>query len=213
MVEDLIDSIQNMKEVEAVDIVNSLLERGNDPLIILDACREAMTLIGGKFERGESFVPELIMAGEIMRQISEIVKPHLVGEVEVQKIGKVVIGTVQGDIHDIAKDIVVFMLDINGFEVIDLGVDVSSQAFIDKLQEEGASILGLSGFLTMAFEPMKQTIENLSTAGLREKVKVMIGGGPVDEGAKIYTGADAWGKDAVAAVKIAKAWTGSKDKM
>jgi len=144
MVEDLIDSIQNMKEVEAVDIVNSLLERGNDPLIILDACREAMTLIGGKFERGESFVPELIMAGEIMRQISEIVKPHLVGEVEVQKIGKVVIGTVQGDIHDIAKDIVVFMLDINGFEVIDLGVDVSSQAFIDKLQEEGASILGLS---------------------------------------------------------------------
>jgi 5-methyltetrahydrofolate--homocysteine methyltransferase len=213
MIEDLIDSIENMKEVEAVDIVNSLLERGTDPLIVLDACREAMSIIGGKFERGESFIPELIMAGEIMRQISEIVKPHLVGEVEVQKAGKVVIGTVQGDIHDIAKDIVVFMLDINGFEVIDLGVDVSSQAFIDKLQEEGASILGLSGFLTMAFEPMKQTIDNLSAADLRDKVKVMIGGGPVDEGVKIYTGADAWGKDAVAAVKIAKAWTEPKDRM
>ena len=211
MVEDLIDSIQDMKEVEAVEIVNRLLDEGTDPLIILDACREAMTLIGGKFERGESFVPELIMACEIMRQISEIVKPHLIGEVEVQKIGKVVIGTVQGDIHDIAKDIVVFMLDINGFEVIDLGVDIPPKTFIDKLLEEGAFILGLSGFLTMAFEPMKQTIDDLATAGLREKVKVMIGGGPVDEGAKIYTGADAWGKDAVAAVNIAKEWIGSLD--
>jgi 5-methyltetrahydrofolate--homocysteine methyltransferase len=213
MIEDLIDSIENMKEVEAVDIVNSLLERGTDPLIILDACREAMTRIGGKFERGESFIPELIMAGEIMRQISEIVKPHLFDEIVVQKVGKVVIGTVQGDIHDIAKDIVVFMLDINGFEVIDLGIDVPPKMFINKLIEEDAPVLGLSGFLTMAFEPMKQTIDNLAAAGLRDKVKVMIGGGPVDEGVKIYTGADAWGKDAVAAVKIAKAWTGSKDNM
>jgi methanogenic corrinoid protein MtbC1 len=211
MIPDLIEAIVHMKDVQAVEIVHRLLDEEYDPLIILDACREAMMIIGGKFKNGESFVPELIMAGEIMRQISDIIKPRLIGEVDVQKIGKVVIGTVQGDIHDIAKDIVVFMLDINGFEVIDLGVDVPPKTFIDKLLEEGAFILGLSGFLTMTFEPMKQTIDGLSAAGLRDKVKVMIGGGPVDEGAKIYTGADAWGKDAVAAVNIAKKWIGSLD--
>ena len=130
-----------------------------------------------------------------------------------KRLGKVVIGTVQGDIHDIAKDIVVFMLDINGFEVFDLGVDVPPQTFVDKVKVEGATILGLSGFLTLAYDPMKATIEALQAAGLDECVKVMIGGGQVDDYAREYTVADAWGPDAMSAVRLAKDWIGEVDKV
>jgi 5-methyltetrahydrofolate--homocysteine methyltransferase len=115
-------------------------------------------------------------------------------------------GTVQGDIHDIAKDIVVFMLDLNGFEVTDLGVDVPPAKFVETVQETGAKIVGLSGFLTLAYDPMKETVAALKEAGF-EDVKVMIGGGQVDENIRQYTGADAYGKDAMAAVALAKDWT------
>jgi 5-methyltetrahydrofolate--homocysteine methyltransferase len=196
-----------MQEQEALAITHDLLASGTAPVELLDSCREAMNRIGKKFECGESFIPELMMAGEILRQISETVKPRLCGEREAVRIGKVVMGTVKGDIHDIAKDIVVFLLDINGFEVFDLGVDVDPQRFVDKVQEVNASIVGLSGFLTLALEPMKQTVSLFVEAGLRKNVRIMIGGGPIDEHARQYTGADAWGKDAMAAVSIARGWT------
>jgi methanogenic corrinoid protein MtbC1 len=205
---DFIDAIVNMVEKDALEIGESRLDNGDDPLDILDECRQAMMVIGEKFERGESFIPELMMSGEILGQITEMVKPYLVGEAELQRIGRVVIGTVKGDIHDIAKDIVVFMLEVNGFEVFDLGVDVPPEDFVTKVKEVDASILGLSGFLTLAFEPMKETVEALINSGLRGKVKVMIGGGPVDQQACNYTGADAWGKDAMEAVHLARKWSG-----
>jgi methanogenic corrinoid protein MtbC1 len=206
MLDELYSAIVELKEDDAIEITQALLGLGTDPYQILDSCREAMTLIGEKFERGESFIPELFMAGEILAEITALVKPNLSGDRKQKKLGRVVIGTVRGDIHDIAKDIVVFMLEINGFEVYDLGVDVPSPAFVEKLLEVDASILALSGFLTLALEPMKNVIESLIGAGLRPKVKVMIGGGPIDEQARIYTGADAWGKDAMEAVKIARNW-------
>jgi 5-methyltetrahydrofolate--homocysteine methyltransferase len=208
MLRELIVAIVEMQENEAVALAERLLEDQVNPLEVLDACRGGMTIIGNRFEKGESFIPELIMGGEILAQISEVLKPYLSGEVERQKVGKVVIGTVQGDIHDIAKDIVVFMLDINGFEVYDLGVDVPPGVFVDKVIELNATVLGLSGFLTMAIEPMKETVSALSQAGVRDNVKVMIGGGPIDEHVEQYTGADAWGRDAMAAVKIARDWIG-----
>jgi len=204
---ELINAIVSMAEDEAARLTAQQLETGVDPLEILDDCREAMTIIGGRFEREEAFLPELMMAGEILKTISELVKPKMSSSgLNQERLGKVVIGTVQGDIHDIAKDIVVFMLDINGFEVYDLGVDVPPQAFVDKILEVDAPILGLSGFLTLAYEPMKITVEALQEAGLREKVKVMIGGGQVDDYACEYSGADAWGPDAMAAVRLAKLW-------
>jgi 5-methyltetrahydrofolate--homocysteine methyltransferase len=125
-----------------------------------------------------------------------------------KRIGKVVFGTVAGDIHDIGKDIVAFMLDINGFEVHDLGIDIPAQAFVDKIKETGAPIVGLSGFLTLAFDAMKETIKAIEAAGLRNKVKIMIGGGQIDEEIRKYTGADAFGKDAIEAVKLAKQFLG-----
>ena len=206
MSQELIDAIIEMREEDAVAITNKLLDGGTSPLDVLDDCREAMTIIGMRFETGESFIPELILAGEILSQISAVVKPRMQKGVESKKLGKVVLGTVQGDIHDIAKDIVGFMLDINGFEVTDLGVDVSPEKFVETVKQTGARIVGLSGFLTLAFDPMKATVQALKDAGLAD-VKVMIGGGQIDENIRQYTGANAYGKDAMAAVAIAKSWS------
>lgn len=203
---DLVTAIIDLKEVEAARITAEKLDEGIDPQDILRDSRAAMTIIGERFERKEAFLPELMMAGEILKEISDLVKPYITAESKQERLGKVVIGTVQGDIHDIAKDIVVFMLDINGFEVFDLGVDVPPQAFVDKVREESATILGLSGFLTLAYDPMKATVEALQASGLGDKVKVMIGGGQIDDYACEYSGADAWGPDAMNAVRLATEW-------
>jgi 5-methyltetrahydrofolate--homocysteine methyltransferase len=205
MSQQLIQAITDMEEEEAVKLAQKMLDSGTDPLEVLDACRKAMEIIGKRFETGESFIPELILAGEILSQISAIVKPHLQQQGETQKTGKVVLGTVEGDIHDIAKDIVGFMLDVNGFEVTDLGVDVPPAKFVEAVQRTGANIVGLSGFLTLAYDPMKNTVAALKAAGLTD-VKVMIGGGQIDEQIRQYTGADAYGKDAMAAVALARQW-------
>ena len=209
--QELVEAITNLQEAESAVITQALLDEGVDPLDILGDCREGMMVIGGRFEREEAFLPELMMAGEILKTISEIIKPQMAAGPQQERLGKVVIGTVQGDIHDIAKDIVVFMLDINGFEVYDLGVDVPPQTFIDKVKEVDATILALSGFLTLAYDPMKATVETLQKAVLGDKVKVMIGGGQVDEYAREYTAADAWGPDAMSAVRLAKEWINAAD--
>ena len=208
MTQQLIDAIVEMREDDALAITTELLDNGTDPLAVLDACRQAMDLIGQRFEAGDCFVPELILAGEMLNQVTEIVKPKLQSEVSAQKLGKIVFGTVEGDIHDIAKDIVVFMLDINGFDVTDLGVDVPPAKFVETVKETGATMVGLSGFLTLAYDPMKATVQALKEAGLGD-VKVMIGGGQIDQQIKDYTGADAWGRDAMTAVSLAKEWVGA----
>lgn len=205
MSKELIEAITDMREEDAVAMATKLLDSGVSPQAVLDACREAMGIIGQRFETGDCFMPELILAGEILGQVSAVVKPRLQQGGESKKIGKIVLGTVQGDIHDIAKDIVGFMLDINGFEVTDLGVDVAPAKFVDTVKATEAKIVGLSGFLTLAFDPMKDTVKALKDAGLAD-VKVMIGGGQIDENIRQYTGADAYGKDAMAAVAIAKSW-------
>jgi 5-methyltetrahydrofolate--homocysteine methyltransferase len=210
MSQQLIEAITEMREEDALKLTNELLDKGTTPAEILTACKEAMEVIGERFEKGECFIPELMLAGEMMSSISNGLKPRMAGDASVEKLGKVVIGTVQGDIHDIAKDIVTFMLDLNGFEVTDLGVDVAPERFVEAVNQTGAKIVGLSGFLTLAFEPMKTTVAALKAAGLND-VKVMIGGGQIDENIRQYTGADAYGKDAMAAVAIAKNWVQEVD--
>lgn len=205
MTQKLIDAITEMREEDAIRLTNELLNGGTSPAEILGACKDAMEVIGNRFEKGECFIPELMLAGEMMTAISGVLKPRMAGETASKKIGKLVLGTVQGDIHDIAKDIVGFMLDLNGFEVTDLGVDVPPAKFVDTVKQTGAKIVGLSGFLTLAFDPMKDTVKALKDAGLTD-VKVMIGGGQIDENIRQYTGADAYGKDAMAAVALAKEW-------
>lgn len=204
---DLVSAITDMREDDAIAHARELIDSGTDPVVILDACREAMDIIGKRFEEGEAFIPELILAGEMLKTVTEEVKPHLQSVEPTEPVGKVVIGTVEGDIHDIAKDIVAFMLEINGFEVTDLGVDVPAAEFVKAVRETGANIVGLSGFLTLAYDPMKDTVAALKAAGFDGNV--MVGGGQVDESIRDYTGADAYGKDAMAAVSLAKGWSGA----
>ena len=203
---DLVKLLADLKEQEALKVVKDRLDKVDDALKILEDARAGMEIVGKRFASSQYFIPDLIYSGEILKAVSELVKPKLTTDVGTKKLGKVVFGTVAGDIHDIGKDIVVFMLDVNGFEVYDLGVDVPVQKFVDKIKETGAPVVGLSGFLTLAFDAMKETIEAMKSAGLRDKVKVMIGGGQITEEVRKYTGADAFGKDAMAGVSLAQKW-------
>ena len=207
----LVEAIVDMREQDAVRTATEMLDKGISPLEVLDACREAMTAVGQRYEEGTYYLPELLLAGEMLGQISDKVKPRLQGQaVAEKKLGRVVVGTVKGDIHDIGKNIVTFLLDANGFEVQDLGVDVPPQKFVEAIRDYSPQVVGLSGFLTLAFDAMKETVEAIRAAGLRDGVKIMIGGGQVNEKIQEYAGADAYGRDAVTGVTLAKKWVGAK---
>ena len=209
MLDQLLDAMSNMREQESLEIVNDLLSSDEDPLKILDTCTRAMETVGKRFETGEYFLPELIMAGEILKQISELVKPKMQGDTGIEKKGRVLIGTVKGDIHDIGKDIVTFLLDVNGFEVKDIGIDVPTDRFVQEIESFQPQVVGLSGLLTLAYDAMKETIEAIAQAGHRDRLKIMIGGGQMSEKVCQYVGADAYGEDAVAGVTLAKNWLDS----
>jgi methanogenic corrinoid protein MtbC1 len=211
MSKELVNAIADMKEAEALRIAKEMVKGGSDPMEVLDAARKAMGIVGQRYEEGSYFLPELILAGVMLNQIADMVKPKLAETVEKEeRYGKVVIGTVEGDIHDIGKDIVVFMLDVNGFDVLDLGIDVPADKFVEAIEDFQPQVVGLSGFLTLAFDSMKDTVEAVKQAGLRNKVKIMIGGGQMSDEIRKYTGADAYGKDAMAGVSLAKQWVGAK---
>jgi methanogenic corrinoid protein MtbC1 len=173
----------------------------------LKACQQGMVEVGARYEKKEYFIGELMMSAEIFRGVSEILKPHMKGA-GLATSGKIVIGTVKGDLHNIGKDIVVSMLRTANYEVIDLGIDVPPARFVEALKESGASVVGLSGLLTLAFKSMKDTVDAISQAGIRNQVNVMIGGGPVDANVCANVGADGWG-DAQRAVKLAQQWVHS----
>jgi len=205
---DLVELISELKKKEAIQLTERRLKAGEDPLKILDDARKAMQIVGERFSDGTYFIPDLVYSGKILEEIAAMIKPGLSQVPESKKLAKIVIGTVAGDLHDIGKDLVTFMLDINGFEVYDLGIDVQPQAFVDKIKAVQPEIVGMSGFLTSVFRAMKDTVDAIAEAGLRDKVKIMIGGGVMDDEIKLYSGADAYGRDAMAAVNLARKWTG-----
>jgi methylmalonyl-CoA mutase cobalamin-binding domain/chain len=208
MAEVLATMLAGLKEDETLAEVRKALDEGVDPLTLVEGLREGMSDVGRRFEEKEYFLSELIMSAEIFKEAIAIIEPHLEAGAGPSK-GSVVIGTVKGDIHDIGKNIVATLLRCEGYDVHDLGVDITPEAFIDKLKETGASLLALSGLLTLAFDSMKETVDNLTEAGLRDKVKVIIGGGPVNEKVVEYSGADAFGVDAAQAVKMAEEYLGA----
>jgi len=209
LVEEFVKAIADLREKDALELVKKLIEQGVDLSTILDGIRKASDIIGRRFEEGRYFISDLIMAGEILREITEILRPIIVKE-KPKKIGTVVIGTVQGDIHDIGKNIVVAVLEANGFEVIDLGVDVPPEKFVEAIRKHNPQVVGLSCLITEGIESMKKTIDAIKAAGLKEKVKIIIGGGRVDEGACKYVGADAWARDVQTGLRIIKEWVGVK---
>ena len=206
MNEELVEKISELQENDALELAQNIVEQGGDPNDVMAAARKAMEEVGKRFAVGDYFIPDLIYSGKILKGIVSIVKPHLKQDEAAEKKGVVIIGTVEGDVHDIGKDIVTFMLDCNGFEVHDLGIDVPKQVFIDKIIETDARVVGLSGFLTLAFDAMKETVDAIKEAGLRDQIKIMIGGGQIDEKVMTYTGADAYGNDALDAVNMARDW-------
>jgi methanogenic corrinoid protein MtbC1 len=210
MPENFVNLLADLKEEEVLKLTKERLEAGGDAMTILEESRKAMEVVGNRFAEGKYFIPELVYSGDLLKQITELVKPYLTQSAESKHLGKVVIGTVAGDIHDIGLNIVGFMLNVNGFDVYNLGVDVPPKKFVEKIKETSAPVLGLSGFLTLAFDSMKETVEALEAAGMRDKIKVMIGGGQMDEEIRKYSKADAYGKDAMAAVFLAKKWVGAK---
>ena len=203
---DITNALADLNEDQALQLVQEALKENIQPGDVLKACQEGMNEVGTRFEAQDYFVSDLIMSGEIFKQISAVLGPHLKAGGQ-KSTGKVVFGTVKGDIHDIGKDIVVNMLKSSGFEVIDVGVDAPPAKFIEALKQSGAPVLGLSGLLTLAFDSMRDTISAVKAAGLN-KVKVMVGGGPVDANVCKSVGADGWGADAPSAVRLTKQWHG-----
>ena len=212
MSEEYVKLLADLEEEKVIDMTKKRIEAGEDPMNILDDTRAGMAVVGKRFADGEYFLPELVFSGELLNSVTDIVKPHLTGGdgAKQKKHGKIVIGTVAGDIHDIGLNIVEFMLDVNGFDVTNLGVDVPADKFVETVKKEKPSVVGLSGFLTPAFDAMKDTVEALEKAGLRKDIKIMIGGGQMDDEVRKYAKADAFGKDAMAAVALSKDWMGVK---
>ncbi len=199
----LSSALVELEEQQVEALVSQQLAAGVPPLTILDEMHRGMSEIGERFGAGTYFLTDMIMGAEIFRKAMEQIEPRLTGE-SGDKSGNVVFATVKGDIHDIGKNIVVAMLRGAGFRVHDLGVDVPPERIVEKLKETGAPLLGLSGLITTAFDSMKDTVEALTQAGLRDRVKVMIGGGLVNEEVRVYSGADAWGKDVNQAVVLCR---------
>jgi len=206
----LVDLVADMDEDEALVLAQEMLDGGVDPVRVLELCREAMDIVGKRFENGEYFLPELILAGEVLDQIGAMAKPLIMESPDkpAKKLARVLIGTVHGDLHDIGKNIVTFMLDINGFEVKDIGIDVPAAAFVEEIKAFQPQVVCLSGFLTLAFDSMKETIEAIKAEGLRDRVKIQIGGGQIDETIRVYTGADGYGLNAIDAVSFSRTCTG-----
>ncbi len=206
---ELANAIADLKEDEVRKIVQDRLSSGADPMSIVDECRRGMDIIGQRYKDKEYFLGELIMSGEIFKEAMAAIEPKLKAGQAGKTLARMVLGTAKGDIHNIGKDIAATLLRAAGFEIYDLGTDVAPEAFVSKLQETGASILGISGMLTPSFESMKQTVQALEAAGLREKVKVIIGGGIVTEMVRKYVGADAFTDDAPEGVDLCRKLAGA----
>ncbi|MFX0053803.1 MAG: B12-binding domain-containing protein [Promethearchaeota archaeon] len=201
---ELTEALAELEENTVQEMVEKQIAEGRNPLKILEDLKQGMDIVGKRFSENEYFLVELVVSAEIFNKALEVLEPKLLETQSGEEKGKVVIGTVKGDIHYIGKNLVVAFLKSNGFEVYDLGEDVAPEKFIDKLKETGATILALSGLITTTHDVMRETVDALKAAGIRDKVSVMIGGCDVNQEVVDHTGADAFGRDAVSAVEVAK---------
>ncbi|MDD5205929.1 MAG: corrinoid protein [Desulfobacterales bacterium] len=197
-------ALLELNEEKVYLLVRKKLEAGESADRIIHECNSGMVEVGARFERGEYYISELVMSGEILASVMKELGPLLGSVQQGPSLGKVVIGTVKGDIHDIGKNIVVMFLKGSGFEVIDLGVDVPAEVFVKTVKKEGAKVVGLSVLLNSMFTAMKDVVDKLVEAGLRDQVKVLIGGSPCNEDVRRFTGADYYAKDASEGARICK---------
>ena len=197
----IVDAIVDLDEPTALELADEMIKSGVDPVEILEKCRRGMSIVGERFESGDFFLSEMVMAAEIFNQIMEQIRPRLKRSITEPR-GKIVIGTVEGDVHDIGKNIVVALLEAEGFEVVDLGVDVPPGRFVEAIREHEPDIVGMSSLLTVALESTKKTVDAIEEAGLRDRVKVIVGGGRIDSHAAEYIRPDASTDNAAQGVKL-----------
>lgn len=200
MTEGLLEALVDFRKEEVIETVKSRAEKGEDPLQILDECRRGMTIVGERYQKGDYFLAELMLSAEIFKGAVAILEPYLSKLQTPQPLGNVVLATLQGDIHDLGKNILATMLKSQGFIIHDLGVDVSPNTVIDKVRETKPDFVGFSALITTAFDSMQQTAIMLREAGLREQFKLMVGGGVTTPAVKEYVGADFQTTDATEGV-------------
>jgi dimethylamine corrinoid protein len=188
---------------EAARLVQEKLDVGAAPLAVLDELQDGMGIVGDRFEAGEYYLSELIFAGEIFKRASAPLQ-DAIAEAAENAVGIIVLGTVKNDIHEFGKNIAGTVLSSNGIRVVDLGVDVDPQAWVDAINESGATLVGMSALLTTVFDSMRESIETIERAGLRDKVTILVGGGPMTEEAAQYVGADHYCETAQDGVVVAK---------
>ncbi len=193
-----------------LDTVRSRLQVGEDPLRILDDCRSGMAAVGERFQKGDFFLAELILSAEIFKEVAALIEPQISRQRPADIKGRVLIGTLRGDIHDLGKNIVVTLLRAQGFEVHDLGVDVPPSVVVKKVEEFRPHFVGFSALITTAFSSMKEAVALLREAGLRDGVKVMVGGGVTTPAVRDYVGADFQTTDAMEGVTYCLKMTGGK---
>ena len=203
--EKLKTAVSEMDEDTAMEIINEVAETQGDAGKAVAACQEGMEIVGRRFENGEYFVGDLIFAGELMGNAMETLRPLLAAD-SAEDLGKIILCTVAGDIHDIGKNIVKAMMGAAGFEVIDLGVDVAPEDIVAAAIEHKAGIIGLSGILTLAVDSMKATVEEFHKAGVRQDVRIILGGNPVTDQVCKTAGADAWTTNPQEGVAICRGW-------
>lgn len=193
-------AVVELKREEAVGAVRCEVERGEDPMGILDACRRGMTVVGERFQKGDYFLAELLLAAEIFKEAMAFLEPHLARTGVREPRGKVVLATMQGDIHDLGKNILATLLRAHAFEVHDLGVDVPPAVLVQRVAEIGPGFVGLSALLTTAFASMRDATDMLVQAGLRDRIELLVGGGVTSPAVKTYVGADFQTVDAMEGV-------------
>jgi methylmalonyl-CoA mutase cobalamin-binding domain/chain len=201
---ELAEALRDLKEVEVYGLVEEKINQGISPLKIIKECNQGMEAVGELFSSGKYFISQLIYSAEILKTVMKKLEPILENSQSANLRGKVVIGTVKGDIHDIGKNIVVALLRGAGFEVLDLGVDVEPERFLEAMRESQAKVMGLSALLSTAYPAMKTVVDTLKEAGIRDRVKVIIGGAPCNEQVREFSGADYYSKDAVEGVNLCK---------
>jgi len=200
MGDELAMALVELKRDDVLETVKEKAERGDDPLGLLEECRRGMTIVGDRFQSGEFYLAEMMLAAEIFKGVVSILNPHMDKVRPPKPLGKVVLATLKGDIHDLGKDIVATLLRARGFEVHDLGVDVLPAVVLDKVKEVNPEFVGFSALITSAFASMKEASELLVESGLREKCKLMVGGGVTTPTVKEHIGADFQTLDAMEGV-------------
>lgn len=188
---------------QVASIVKSMIESGKDAQAIVDELIDGMNEVGVKFKCGDMFVPEVLMSADAMHEGINLVQPLLVGQA-LRSLGTAIVGTVRGDLHDIGKNLVCMMLESSGFKVLDLGIDVTPEQFVSAVKEHQPAIVGMSALLTTTMMAMKETVDLLTQEGLKEGVKIVIGGAPVSKSFAEQIGADGYAPDAATAVDVCK---------